>query len=69
MFSFSSIFPVGTVDVLQREGGPLIVCLFPRSKEITLQDKRIEFDVKIGRLKLMQPFFVFDMVYQGKLEM
>ena len=44
-----------SVDVLQREGGPLIVYLFPRSKEITRQDKRIEFDVKIGRLKCTQP--------------
>jgi hypothetical protein len=58
-----------SVDVLQRENGPLIVYLFPRSKEITRQDKRIEFDAKIGRLKFTQPFFVDDMVYQGKLEM
>jgi hypothetical protein len=57
------------VDVLQREDGPLIVYLFPRSKEITRQDKRIEFDAKIGRLKFAQPFFVDDMVFQGKLEM
>lgn len=58
-----------SVDVLQREDGPLIVYLFPRSKEITRQDKRIEFDAKIGRLKFMQPFFVDEMIYQGKLEM
>jgi hypothetical protein len=58
-----------SVEVQQRDSGPLIVYLFPRSKEITRQDKRIDFDVKIGRLKFTQPFFVDDMMYQGKLEM
>lgn len=58
-----------SVEILQREDGPLIVYLFPRSNEITRQDKRIEFDAKIGRLSFTQPFFVDDMVYQGKLEM
>ena len=57
------------VEVLQREDGPVIVYLFPRSKEITRQDKRIEFDAKISRLQFSQPFYVDDMMYQGKLEL
>lgn len=57
------------VDVLQREDGPVIVYLFPRSKEITRQDKRIELDGKIGNLRFTQSFFVDDMVYQGKIEL
>ena len=57
------------VEVLQREDGPVIVYLFPRSNEITRQDKRIEFDAKIGKLRFTQPFLVDDMMYQGKLEM
>jgi len=55
--------------VLQRDDGPVIVYLFPRSKEITRQDKRVEFDAKIGRLQLAQSFYVDDMNYQGKLEL
>ena len=58
-----------SVEVLQREGGPVIVYLFPRSKEITRQDKRLEFDGQIGRLKFEQSFYVDEMTYQGKLEL
>lgn len=58
-----------SVQVLQREDGPVIVYLFPRSKEITRQDKRIEFGAQIGRLQFTQSFYVDDMNYQGKLEL
>jgi hypothetical protein len=58
-----------SVQVLQREDGPVIVYLFPRSKEITRQDKRVEFDAQIGRLQFAQSFYVDDMNYQGKLEL
>src|SRR5207245_7106811 len=58
-----------SAEVLQREDGPVIVYLFPRSQEITRQDKRIEFDAQIGRLQLAQFFYVDDMNYQGKLEL
>lgn len=58
-----------SVQVLQRDSGPVIVYLFPRSKEITLKDKRIEFGAKIGRLQFTQSFYVDDMFYRGKLEL
>jgi len=58
-----------SVDVLQRDDGHVIVYLFPRSKEITRQDKRVEFDAKIGRLQFAQSFYVDDMNYQGRLEL
>ena len=58
-----------SVEVLQREDGPVIVYLFPRSKEITAADKRLEFDAKIGTLEVDESFFVEDMVYQNKLEL
>jgi hypothetical protein len=58
-----------SVEVLQREDGPVIVYLFPRSHEITRQDKRIEFDAQIGRLQFSQSFFVDDMTWQDKLEL
>ena len=58
-----------SVEVLQREDGPVVLYLFPRSTEITAQDRRIEFDAKIGRLELSESFFTEDMRYQGKLEL
>ena len=58
-----------SVEVLQREDGPVIVYLFPRSKEITKDDKRLEFDAKIGVLGVNESFFVEDMVFQDKLEL
>jgi hypothetical protein len=58
-----------SVEVLQREDGAVIVYLFPRSNEITRQDKRIEFDAKVLRLQFSESFFVDDMTYQGKLEL
>jgi hypothetical protein len=56
------------VQVLQRDEGPVVVFLFPRSKEITAQDRRIEFDAKLGRLEVSSSFFSEDMKFQGKLE-
>jgi hypothetical protein len=58
-----------SVNVLQRESGPVIVYLFPRSKEITRGDKRIEFDAQVGRLEIAQSFYVDEMIYLGKLEL
>jgi hypothetical protein len=57
------------VDVLDLEGGPVIIYLFPRSAEITARDNRMEFDAKIGRLELKQAFYVDEMNFQGKLEL
>jgi hypothetical protein len=58
-----------SVEVLEREDGPVIVYLFPRSTEMTAQDRRIEFDAKLGRLQFSETFFTEDMTYQGKLEL
>lgn len=58
-----------SVEVLQREDGPVILYQFPKTKEITAQDRRVEFDAHIGRLQLAQSFYLEDMTYQGKLEL
>jgi len=58
-----------SVEVLQRDDGPVIVYLFPRSKEITADDRRLEFDAQINRLQFTQSFYVEDMTYQGKLQL
>ena len=62
-------FKPSSVEVLRREDGPVIVYLFPRSKEITKQDKRVEFDANVLRLHFTQSFYVDEMTYQGKLEL
>jgi hypothetical protein len=59
-----------SVQVLSRDDGPVVVFLFPRAKnEITAQDRRVEFEAKIGRLQVSESFFTEDMNYQGKLEL
>jgi hypothetical protein len=58
-----------SVEVLERENGPVVVYFFPRTKEISADDRRVEFDAKIGRLEVTESFFTEDMNYQGKLEL
>ncbi len=58
-----------SVEVLDGKKGPVILYLFPRTKEITLQDKEVDFDAHIGRFKLSEPFYTDQMVYAGKLEL
>ena len=57
------------VEVVERSDGPVIVYFFPRSNEITAKDQRVEFDAKIGHLKMTQPFFTDEMTFQRKLEL
>jgi hypothetical protein len=57
------------VEVIPRNDGTVVVYLFPRSKEITRRDKRVEFTAMVGRLRFSQSFFIDDMFYQGKLEL
>jgi hypothetical protein len=62
------------VLVLERDKGPIFVYLFARSRNknkplITLEDKRLDFEAQIGRLKFGESFFLEDMVYKGKLEL
>jgi hypothetical protein len=58
-----------SVQVLRREDGPVIVFLFPRTKEITNDDRRVEFDAQINKLALTQSFYLEDMMFQGKVEL
>lgn len=58
-----------SVQVLQRDDGPVVVYLFPRTKEITSEDRRVEFEAKMGRLEVSESFFTEDMNYQGKLQL
>jgi hypothetical protein len=57
------------VDVLERDDGLVIVYLFPRTKEITAEDSRVEFDAVIGEYQIAQSFHVAEMIYRGKMEL
>ena len=58
------------VDLLPQEGDlTTVVFLFPRSAKITLEDKRIEFDARFGRLSVAQYFYTQEMQFQGQLEL
>ena len=57
------------VDVLERDDGLVIVFLFPRTKEFTVEDAQVEFDALIGPYQIAQSFHIDQMVYHGKLEM
>jgi hypothetical protein len=56
-----------SVEVHEREDGPLIIYLFPKSAEITNSDREVELDVQIERLKFGATFETAEMVYDGKL--
>jgi len=60
-------FKPSSVQILQRDDGPIIVYLFPRSTEISKSDRSVEFDAQIGRLRFAGTFYIEDMVYDGKL--
>lgn len=44
----SNVKRVRRVEVLQKDDGPVIVYLFPRTKEITKDDRKILFEAEIG---------------------
>jgi hypothetical protein len=43
--------------------------LFPRSEAITLEDKEVEFETKLGPMEIKRKFKLQDMVFGGKLEL
>jgi hypothetical protein len=57
-----------SVEVLERDDGPVYVFLFPRSVEIVASDV-VEFAAQIGRLKFAESFAARDMMCEGKLEL
>jgi hypothetical protein len=58
------------VDVLQRPNGlRIVVYLFPRSDEITKDDKCIRFTAQIARLYLERDFDTNEMAFEGKLQL
>lgn len=59
-----------SVEVFHHDDGAVVVYFFPRAKnEITAEDRRVEFEAKLGRLEVSESFFTEDMNYQGKMEL
>jgi hypothetical protein len=58
-----------SVEVFQGENGVVVVYLFPLSAEITRNDRRIQFEARIGRIVVAQTFELSEMEFQGKLEL
>ncbi len=57
------------VKVMRLEDGTKIVYYFSRKDEITLKDRMIEFDAKIGRFEIDRPFVLTEMIFDGKLSL
>jgi hypothetical protein len=57
------------VDILLREGGPLVVYLFSKSAEFNWRDHGMTFEAQIARYKFTQAFSTDDMTIHGKLEL
>jgi len=62
-------FKPSSVQVTHGEEGLVVVYLFPRTTEITKDDRRLQFEATIGKLQFDETFFTEDMVYQGKREL
>jgi hypothetical protein len=56
------VIPLGT-------GFDTILYMFPRNKEITLSDERVDFYAQVGRLALKESFYPVVMQLQGKLRL
>ena len=55
------------VKVIKLEDSVMVVFYFSRKDEITLKDRLIEFDAKIGKYEIDRPFVLTEMMFDGKL--
>jgi len=57
------------VDFQARTQTVDIFFIFPKTEPITLEDKEVELDLKLGAIEAKRKFNLKDMVYNGKLEL
>ncbi len=57
------------VDFQSRTQSVDVLFIFPRTDPITLDDKEVELDLKLGTMEAKRKFNLKDMVYNGKLEL
>ncbi len=58
-----------SVLIIQRDEGTVIVYLFSRTNEVTRSDNRLEFNARIGRMRVVRNFYPEEMILQGKMEL
>ena len=61
--------PIGSDDirVVSHDGTVVVLCFFPRTDPITLDDKDVEFILTMGPLEVKKKFKLKDMVFGGDL--
>jgi len=57
------------IDLQTRQQTVDVFFAFPKNEPITLDDKEVELDLKLGVMQAKKKFNLKDMVYNGKLEM
>jgi hypothetical protein len=57
------------VDFQSRTQSVDVLFIFPKTDPITLDDKDVELDLKLGTIEAKRKFSLKDMVYNGKLEL
>jgi hypothetical protein len=57
------------VDFQTRTQSVDVLFIFPKTDPITLDDKEVELDLKLGTMEAKRKFNLKDMVYNGKLEL
>jgi hypothetical protein len=57
------------VDFQTRTQTVDVFFIFPKTEAITLEDKEVELDLKLGAMEAKRKFNLKDMVYNGKLEL
>lgn len=55
------------IRVVSYDGSVVVLCFFPRADPITLDDKDVEFVLKMGRLEVEEKFKLEDMVFEDQL--
>jgi hypothetical protein len=63
------LIQVADIQTGGNEQKPVVLFLFPRTVELSVDDKDVEFSTKLGPLMVKQKFHLKDMVLNGKLEL
>lgn len=58
-----------SILLLPRDNGSIVVFYFPKTEEISVKDKSIEFSGRIGPIEFEQSFPLADMIFDRKLEL
>ena len=67
-YAKKEIVPV-RVEILLRDGAPVVLYLFAKPGDITWRDHNLEFTAQAAQWKFTQSFALDDMMFEGKLEL